>query len=116
FELEMGVFIGPGSRLGKPIPIERAGEHCFGMVLVNDWSARDIQRWEYVPLGPFLGKNFATTISPWIVPMEALEPFRCPAPEQDPEPLAYLQMPVRHTFDIHLEAAIQSEGMGRPYT
>lgn len=116
FELEMGIFIGPGSRLGKPIPIERAGEHCFGMVLVNDWSARDIQRWEYVPLGPFLGKNFATTVSPWIVPMEALEPFRCSAPEQDPEPLAYLQMPVRHTFDIHLEAAIQSEGMDRPYT
>uniref|UniRef100_A0A4W4FZK3 Fumarylacetoacetase n=1 Tax=Electrophorus electricus TaxID=8005 RepID=A0A4W4FZK3_ELEEL len=74
-ELEMAFFVGPGNRLGEPIPVERAHEYIFGMVLMNDWSARDIQAWEYVPLGPFLGKNFGTTISPWVVPMEALMPF-----------------------------------------
>uniref|UniRef100_A0A6Q2XSS0 Fumarylacetoacetase n=1 Tax=Esox lucius TaxID=8010 RepID=A0A6Q2XSS0_ESOLU len=74
-ELEMAFFVGGGNRLGEPIPIERAHEHIFGMVLMNDWSARDIQAWEYVPLGPFLGKNFGTTVSPWVVPMEALLPF-----------------------------------------
>ena len=76
FELEMGFLIGTGNKLGEPISIEQAEKHIFGMVLVNDWSARDIQAWEYVPLGPFLAKNFATSISPWVVPMEALEPFR----------------------------------------
>ncbi|MFT7816471.1 fumarylacetoacetase [Arapaima gigas] len=78
FELEMAFFVGPGNKLGEPIPIEKAHEHIFGMVLMNDWSARDIQAWEYVPLGPFLGKNFGTTISPWVVPMEALLPFAQP--------------------------------------
>ncbi|KPP65520.1 fumarylacetoacetase-like [Scleropages formosus] len=78
FELEMAFFVGPGNKLGEPIPIEKAHEHIFGMVLMNDWSARDIQAWEYVPLGPFLGKNFGTTISPWVVPMEALLPFTVP--------------------------------------
>ena len=91
FELEMGFFIGPGNALGEPIPIGEAPDHIFGMVLVNDWSARDIQKWEYVPLGPFLAKNFGTTISPWVVTMDALEPFRTPARSSDPQPLPYLR-------------------------
>lgn len=91
FELEMGFFTGPGNELGSPIAIEDAFDHIFGMVVVNDWSARDIQKWEYQPLGPFLAKNFATTISPWVVTMEALEPFRCKPVEQDHEPLQYLR-------------------------
>ncbi|VFV47297.1 low quality protein: [Lynx pardinus] len=82
-ELEMAFFVGPGNNLGEAIPISRAHEHIFGMVLMNDWSARDIQKWEYVPLGPFLGKSFGTTISPWVVPMDALLPFAVPNPEQD---------------------------------
>jgi fumarylacetoacetase len=93
YEMETGFFVGRGNDLGIPVPIEDAGEHLFGMCLLNDWSARDIQAWEYQPLGPFLGKNFATTISPWVVTMEALEPFRCGAlarPDGDPEPLSYL--------------------------
>ena len=93
YEVELGVVIGPGNRLGKPVPIGRALEHVFGIVLFNDWSARDIQGWEYQPLGPFLGKSFASTVSPWVVTMDALEPFRAPAfarPEGDPQPLAYL--------------------------
>uniref|UniRef100_A0A8D0PFU9 Fumarylacetoacetase n=1 Tax=Sus scrofa TaxID=9823 RepID=A0A8D0PFU9_PIG len=81
-ELEMAFFVGPGNKLGEPIPISKAHEHIFGMVLMNDWSARDIQKWEYVPLGPFLGKSFGTTISPWVVPMDALMPFAVPNPEQ----------------------------------
>src|SRR6185312_13162213 len=93
FELEMAAFIGPGNELGRPIPIQSAEDHLFGMVLLNDWSARDIQAWEYVPLGPFLGKNFATSISPWVVTMEALQPFRTAAPVQEPVPLPYLQEP-----------------------
>src|SRR5579875_46548 len=112
FELEMAVFIGPGNTLGQPIPIAQAEEHLFGMVLLNDWSARDIQAWEYVPLGPFLGKNFATSISPWVVPMEALTPFRVAAPPQDPPPLPYLREPVRITYDIHLEVHLRGEKMG----
>uniref|UniRef100_A0A8D1BWI8 Fumarylacetoacetase n=1 Tax=Sus scrofa TaxID=9823 RepID=A0A8D1BWI8_PIG len=83
-ELEMAFFVGPGNKLGEPIPISKAHEHIFGMVLMNDWSARDIQKWEYVPLGPFLGKSFGTTISPWVVPMDALMPFAVPNPEQSP--------------------------------
>lgn len=93
YELEVGFFIGPGNRLGEPIPIEQAGEHIFGVCLLNDWSARDLQKWEYQPLGPFLGKNFGTTISLWVVTMEALAPFRVPAfsrPPGDPAPLPYL--------------------------
>ncbi len=114
FELEMAVFIGPGNALGQPIPITAAEEHLFGMVILNDWSARDIQAWEYVPLGPFLGKNFATSISPWVVTMEALAPFRVGAPQQDPRPLPYLNDPTRATYDIHLEVFLQGEKMSEP--
>ncbi len=111
FELETGVFVGPGNQLGDPIPISEAADHIFGMVLVNDWSARDIQRWEYQPLGPFLAKNYATSISPWVVTMEALEPFRCPGPEQNPQPLPYLQSTGNPTYDIQLEVRLQSQKM-----
>jgi fumarylacetoacetase len=96
FELEVGAFIGPGNPLAEPIRIAEAESHLFGLCLVNDWSARDIQRWEYQPLGPFLAKSFATTISPWIVTMEALAPYRIPAfqrPPGDPEPQPYLDAP-----------------------
>ncbi len=117
FELEMGFFVGPGNALGEPIPIDEAAEHIFGMVLVNDWSARDIQKWEYVPLGPFLGKNFGTSISPWVVTMDALEPFRCAGPAQDdPEPLDYLKNPGNCAYDIPLEVLLQSEKMDAPET
>jgi fumarylacetoacetase len=109
FELEMGFFIGPGHALGQPIPIAQAAEHIFGMVLVNDWSARDIQAWEYQPLGPFLAKNFGTTISPWVVTMEALEPFRVAGPVQDPPPLPYLRSAGDWAYDIHLEVLFQGE-------
>jgi fumarylacetoacetase len=112
FELEMAAFIGPGNALGQPIPIAEAEEHLFGMVLLNDWSARDIQAWEYVPLGPFLGKNFATSISPWVVTMEALAPFRVTAVPQHPPPLPYLQESTRTTYDIHLEVHLRGEKMG----
>jgi fumarylacetoacetase len=115
FELELGVFVGPGNELGQPIPIEKAAEHLFGMVLVNDWSARDIQAWEYQPLGPFLAKNFGTSISPWVVPLEALEPFRCAGPKQDPEPLPYLRSRGDWAYDIHLEVYLQGEKMDRPH-
>ena len=94
YELEVGAFVGPGNALGHPIPIDEAEQHLFGLCLVNDWSARDLQAWEYQPLGPFLAKSFATTLSPWVVTMEALAPFRAPlAPraEGDPEPLPYLR-------------------------
>jgi fumarylacetoacetase len=115
FELEMGFFVGPGNPLGEPIPITRAADHIFGMVLVNDWSARDIQGWEYIPLGPFLSKNFATSISPWVVTMDALEPFRCAGPTQDdPAPLEYLQTPDDRAYDIHLEVLLQSAQMDAP--
>jgi fumarylacetoacetase len=117
FELEMGFFVGPGNALGEPIPIDEAPEHIFGMVLVNDWSARDIQKWEYVPLGPFLGKNFGTSISPWVVTMEAIEPFRCAGPAQDdPEPLDYLKNRDDCAYDIPLEVLLQSEKMDAPET
>lgn len=114
FELEMGCFVGPGNSLGEPIPIQHAGEHIFGMVLVNDWSARDIQKWEYVPLGPFLGKNFATSISPWVVPLEALEPFRVEGPPQDPRPLPYLMSTGKRAFDIRLEVFLKTEKTAEP--
>jgi fumarylacetoacetase len=116
FELEIGTFIGSGNRLGDAIPIAEARDHLFGMVLVNDWSARDIQAWEYVPLGPFLAKNFATSISPWVVPMAALAPFRVAGPMQDPEPLPYLRSPGDWAFDIELEVAIQGAGIDGPHT
>jgi fumarylacetoacetase len=111
FELEVGFFIGPGNRQGEPIAIDNAVDHIFGLVLVNDWSARDIQRWEYRPLGPFLSKSFATSISPWVVPLAALESFRCPGPPQDPVPLPYLRGAEVETFDIHLRATLQSAAM-----
>jgi fumarylacetoacetase len=111
FELEMGFFTGPPSDLGSPIPVERARDHIFGMVLVNDWSARDIQKWEYQPLGPFNSKNFATTISPWVVTLDSLEPFRRPGPQQDPEPLEYLRGEPERAYDIELEVWLQGEKM-----
>ncbi len=116
FELEMGLLIGPGNELGSPIPVQEAGEHIFGLVLVNDWSARDIQKWEYQPLGPFLAKNLATTISPWVVTLEALEPFRTSGPVQDPEPLPYLRSSGDWAFDIHLEVGLQTPAMAEPAT
>ncbi|KFZ58120.1 Fumarylacetoacetase, partial [Podiceps cristatus] len=115
-ELEMAFFVGPGNKYGEPVPISRAQEHIFGMVLMNDWSARDIQKWEYVPLGPFLSKSFGTTISPWVVTMEALMPFVLPNPVQDPKPLPYLQDKEPYTFDIKLFVAIKGEGMSTPTT
>ena len=115
-ELEMGVFVGQGNELGDSIPIEQAESHIFGLVLFNDWSARDIQPWEYQPLGPFLAKNFASTISPWIVTMEALAPFRAAFahPEGDPQPLPYLSSPENSaagSLDIQLEALIETPKM-----
>ena len=109
-ELEMGFIVGVPNGLGEPVPCEQAERHIFGMVLLNDWSARDIQAWEYVPLGPFNSKGFTTTISPWIVTMEALEPFRTMQPEQTPEPLAYLRHGGAHAFDIDLEAWLKPQG------
>lgn len=116
FELELGFLIGAGNELGEPIPITEAHEHIFGMVLINDWSARDIQAWEYQPLGPFLAKNFATSISPWVVTMDALEPFRLHGPKQDPAPLPYLTIDSANGYDIHLEVTLQSANMDSPQT
>ena len=109
-ELEIGFVTGPGNALGSSIPADAAREHIFGFVLVNDWSARDIQRWEYVPLGPFLGKSFATSVSPWIVPLEALEAARVPAPAQDPRPLEYLRTGEDWALDIALGVALAPAG------
>ncbi len=114
FELEIGFVIGPGNRLGEPISTSEALEHVFGLVLVNDWSARDIQKWEYAPLGPFLAKNFGTSISPWVVTLEALEPFQTEGPLQDPPPLPYLQTEGNPTWDLSLEVWLQSEKMSSP--
>jgi len=116
YELEMAFLIGPGNSLGQPIPIDKAFDHIFGFVLMNDWSARDIQAWEYQPLGPFLAKNFCTSISPWVVTMEALEPFRKALPKQDPEPLDYLRAKSDFTFDIQLEARLQTANLKSPHT
>jgi fumarylacetoacetase len=116
FELEMGFFIGTGNDLGQPISAKNAREHIFGMVLLNDWSARDIQAWEYQPLGPFLAKNFATSISPWVVTMAALEPFRVAGPTQEPTPLPYLQTDSAYGYDIQLEVTLQSADMKAPQT
>ena len=115
FELEVGYFVGCGNRLGEPIPVATAHEHLFGLVLVNDWSARDLQRWEYVPLGPFLAKNFSTSISPWVVPLEALEPFRVAGPDQDPAPLPYLSCHEPRAYDIRLEVQLQTQAMAEPH-
>lgn len=109
FELETAFITTDANIMGENIPVNEAEEYIFGMVLLNDWSARDIQKWEYVPLGPFLAKNFASSISPWIVTMDALEPFRTAGPKQEPEPLPYLQQHGNHAFDINLEVSIAPE-------
>lgn len=119
YELEIGVWVSKGNRFGEPVSISNASEHIAGLCLLNDWSARDVQAWEYQPLGPFLSKSFITTISPWVVTLEALEPFRRPQPKRpsvDPEPLAYLlgeADQAQGAFDIELEVLIQSERMRR---
>ena len=110
-ELEVGFVTGPGNHLGEPIPVDEAAEHIFGMVLVNDWSARDIQGWEYQPLGPFLGKSFATTVSPWVVPLEALDPFRVAGPTQDPPVLDYLRIDEPWNLDLNLEVGLATAEM-----
>ena len=109
FELEMAFVVGKGNALGKPIPIAEAESHIFGISLFNDWSARDIQAWEYVPLGPFLGKSFASTMSPWITPLEALEPVRVAGIAQDPLPLPYLRHDAAQHFDIDLEVWLKPQ-------
>ncbi len=116
YELEVGMFVGPGNRLGESISIDEAEQHIFGLCLVNDWSARDMQAWEYQPLGPFLAKSFATMISPWIVPLEALAPYRVPVrkrAEGDPAPLAYLQSAKqeRDGIDLTVEAYLETQAM-----
>jgi fumarylacetoacetase len=117
YEMEVGCIVGTGNALGEPVPVERAESHLFGVCLVNDWSARDVQSWEYQPLGPFLAKSFATTISPWVVTLEALEPFRVPAaprPEGDPAPLSYLASAANRShggFDIVVEVYVSSARM-----
>jgi fumarylacetoacetase len=110
-ELEMGWIAGPGSTHGEPIPADAVRDHVFGYVLLNDWSARDIQAWEYQPLGPFLAKSFATSISPWIVTLDALEPFRVAEPKRDPEPLPYLHATEHWAYDIELEMLLQTKQM-----
>jgi fumarylacetoacetase len=114
-ELEAGYVIGHPSRHGEPVPVERALDHVFGMVLVNDWSARDIQAWEYQPLGPFLGKSFATSISHWVVPLSELDGRRVPADPQDPEPLPYLRERP-WAFDISLEVELNGAPVARSNT
>ncbi|MFM8929704.1 MAG: fumarylacetoacetase [Betaproteobacteria bacterium] len=116
YELELGVFIGPGNQRGQAIGIDEAEAHVFGLCLLNDWSARDIQGWEYQPLGPFLSKNFATSLSPWVVTLEALAPFRLPftRPADDPQPLPYLDSPLHRqqgAFDIQLDVRLQTTAM-----
>ncbi len=117
YEAELGLFIGAGNSLGEPIPIADAADHIFGFCLLNDWSARDIQSWEYQPLGPFLGKNFATTLSPWVVPMDALAPFRVPARRRgndEPTPLPYLrdELDQQHgNLRIEIEVRLQTAAM-----
>lgn len=108
FELEMGFVVGKSTELGERVSTKQAAEHIFGLVLFNDWSARDIQKWEYVPLGPFLGKSFASSMSPWIVTLEALEPFKVQGPEQKPEVLSYLKYEGEHNYDIKLEVGMSS--------
>lgn len=110
FELEMAFVTGKPNAMGTSITTDAAEDHIFGMMLFNDWSARDIQKWEYVPLGPFLAKNFASTVSPWIVTLEALEPFRVAGPKQDPAVLPYLQYQGDKNYDIQLEVSITPEG------
>jgi fumarylacetoacetase len=117
YEIEIGTFVGPGNALGSPIALADADQHIFGVCIVNDWSARDIQAWESQPLGPFLSKSFATSISPWIVTRDALEPFRCPAfsrPAGDPKPLPYLSSTENETvggFDVTVEVLLRTAAM-----
>ncbi len=115
FELELAFITTDANVLGESIPVEEAEDYIFGLVLFNDWSARDIQRWEYVPLGPFLSKNFASSMSPWIVTLDALKPFRVPSPEQNPPPLPYLKRSGPQSYDIQLEVSITPEN-GEPTT
>ncbi len=110
-ELELGFVAGPGNAMGTRITTGRARDHIFGVVLVNDWSARDIQAWEYQPLGPFLGKSFATSVSPWVVSLDALEPYRVAGPEQDPQPLPYLQCREAWNYDIQLAVELETSRM-----
>ncbi|QBC31990.1 fumarylacetoacetase [Pandoraea sp. XY-2] len=110
FELETGFIVGRETSLGDSLSVDVAEAAIFGMVLLNDWSARDLQQWEYVPLGPFNAKSFGTSISPWVVTMEALEPFRVAGPEQNPQPVSYLQQKGKHAFDIALEVLMQADG------
>ena len=110
FELEMAFVVGTGSGLGTPVNIDDAENHIFGLCLFNDWSARDLQSWEYVPLGPFLGKNFGSSVAPWVVTLDALEPFRVPGPVQEPAPLANLAQRGAHNFDVRLEVALAPAG------
>lgn len=114
FELETGFFVGVGSKIGDSIPLDRAEDCMAGLVLVNDWSARDVQRFEYQPLGPFLAKSFATSISPWVVTLDALEPFRASGPEQEPAPLAHLAQAGPHHFDVHLEVWLKTPSLSAP--
>jgi fumarylacetoacetase len=116
YELEMGIYVGPGNEAGEPIPLDAAEDHIFGLCLLNDWSARDLQAWEYQPLGPFLAKNFATTVSPWIVTAEALLPYRQPwmRDATDPQPLPYLDSEANRAagaVDVHLEAWLETARM-----
>jgi len=113
FELEMAFITYPGKPLGESITTSEAEDFIFGMVIMNDWSARDIQKWEYVPLGPFLAKNFASSISTWVVTMDALEPYKTSGPKQDPEVLPYLKYSGRHHYDINLDVLIKPEN-GEP--
>ena len=114
YEVEVGAFLGPGNTMGQPIPVSDAEQHIAGVCLVNDWSARDIQRWEYQPLGPFLAKNFATTVSPWLITLEALAPFRSPAVAHDVPVLPYLQQSGDAAFDITVEAWLRTSAMKEP--
>jgi fumarylacetoacetase len=117
YEVELGAFLGPGNPMGEPIPIAQAEDHLFGVCLLNDWSARDIQSWEYQPLGPFLAKNFATSVSPWVVTLDALEPFRCAAPARspgDPDALPHLQTAGDSAFGITLEVWLRTARMHAP--
>lgn len=116
FELETAFIVGANTALGEPVSVNDAEDMIFGMVLLNDWSARDIQQWEYVPLGPFNAKTFATSISPWVVMMEALEPFRVAGPEQQPQPLPYLRQVGNHSFDIALSVDIEPANSKEPTT
>jgi len=116
FELEMGVVVGQASAMGEMLTEKQAEEMIFGFVILNDWSARDIQQWEYVPLGPFQAKAFATSISPWVVTREALEPFRMQGPAQEPEPLAYLKQAGANNFDLALDVSLRAEAMNEAKT